>query len=201
MTTANFRQTDAPSLWARNGATFYRVTPNKGARIDGTFSVGITSRDQLDTQTGGRTKVDCPTLWVDMSPSAKDARGNIGSERLPVTVNGAQRSGWDCGATVEFLPATADDHRAQWYPRVTVGGRDYLVRATVDTYAAFTDKACETLAETLAAIAVEYVTDARWHDYRVARATAIVADRERDLATAQTALDDARAELAAIAER
>jgi hypothetical protein len=203
---ASYQQVTRPDLWNGRDGTFYRLTPVKGARVDGTVYVGMTSHE-TDDYSAGRprpVKVDCPAMWVDLSPSLADTRqyggrviSSVGSEREPITVNSKV---YDArfGARVEFLPASKNDHRAQHYPLATVGGRVYLISARFDSWDGITDSARDVLRAVITAIAAEYVTDARWHAQRISSAEYQVSRRTEDCDKAQKELDAAVAELAAI---
>ena len=117
---ADYQQVTRPDLWGGRNGTSYRLTPVKGARVDGTVYVGMTSHE-ADDYSAGRprpVKVDRPAMWVDLSQSYADRRGGVSPEREPISVNG---KAYDAryGARVEFLPARDNDHRAQYYPLVT----------------------------------------------------------------------------------
>ena len=204
-TIAQYEQIEKPAhLWNRGGkATFYRVTPVKGARIDGTFAVGMTSHEANVgyRESGLPRNVHAPAMWVDLSPSLEDSTGGVASEREPLTINGKV---YDArfGARAELVPAAPNDYREQYYRRVTVGGMDYLVTSRFDAWDGFSDSARRILHSVVEAIAAEYITDERWHaqkvseaDYKVSRAT-----EKRD--EAQKVLDEAIATLETIkAER
>lgn len=200
---ADYELTSRPDLWNRGGASsFFRITAVKGARVDGTIAVGMTSHDVDDWSRGsGRPhKVNAPAMWVDLSPSVADERGGIGRDREPLRVNGKTYEA-RFGARVEFLPAGKNDHRAQHYPSVSVADKSYLISARFDAWDGFTDSARDILRAVLQAIAAEYVTGERWHaqqvsqaQHKVDRAQDKVNEAQRDLDAAQAELDSIRNE-------
>jgi hypothetical protein len=210
-TTAKFEQIERPdNLWARNNASWYRITPGKGARIEGIVSVGITSREQTNYSGERPVKVDCPAMWVELSPAIADDRGGCSSERLPITINGVQRDE-RFGAEVELLPASREDgHRDSYLRRVieaiaeeymTVNGVSYFVTSRLN-YTTLSDSARKLVRSVIEAIAAEYITDERWHAYRVSQAEYAVDRAAQELDKAQAALDSAVAARTAVkAER
>jgi hypothetical protein len=198
MNTAQFEKIDQPAnLWARNGASFYRVTPAKGARIEGVVSVGITSRDQTDYADARPVKVDCPAMWVDLSPTIADDRGGCSSDRLPIIINGKARDE-RFGATVELIPAGTDDHRDEYYSRITVNGADYFITSRMDSYNSLSDSARKLVYSVIQAIAAKYITDERWRAHLVGQADYQVQRATEDRDKAQQALDAAVTELKAL---
>lgn len=192
---AEFQTIEAGNLFAREGSGFYRVTPAKGARVDATVSVGVSSHD-VDAYFGDRReKVTAPAMWVDYTPFHADTR----STREIMTVNGREYGegfGGSVSGRVEFMPADHYAHLAKYYPAATVDGREYYLRATISQFDSVTDKARELLNGIAAEIAAEYVTDARWHafqvsqaEYRVARATEARNEAQAKLDVAQAALE------------
>ena len=189
---ASYTPVTRTDLWCGREGTFYAIN---GARIDGTVYVGMTSHETQDYSGDRSVKVHAPSMWVDLSPSRADAHGGVSSEREPITVNGKV---YDArfGARVEYLPAAADDHRAQYYPIAVVDGRRYLVSVRFDSWDGLTDSARKMIGDVLQAIAAEYVTDARWHAQRVSEATYArdralekVIGAEAELARLQAVLD------------
>ncbi len=191
----NFHPIERPDLYLRNNASFYSVTPVKGARVDGTVSVGVTSHE-VDVA-GARhwePKRTVPAMWIDYTPMHADDMG----QRDLITVNGrtyGEGFGASVSGRVEFMPADSYSHLGTCYPSATVDGVKYYLRATVNQFDHVTDKARDVLNAVAAAIAAEFVTDERWHDFQVAQAEYRVdrATEERD--KAQTALDAAVVEL------
>lgn len=201
-TTATVARIDRPAdMFARNGAMFYRVTPGKGARVSGIVAVGVTAGTANTYGDDGRlTRVDTPALWFDLSPIPADGDNRtVGGDHHPLMVNGVART-IRFGGRVEYIPTKGDgDHRRDYYPAVTIGGVEYLVMATIDGYeTGLSDAATETVHAVMTAIALDAMTDARWHAYRVAVAQRAVTRAADAVADAVKALDAARAELAAL---
>jgi hypothetical protein len=196
---ASFTEVTSDTLLVRNGASFYRLTPVKGARVEGTVSVGVTSHDV--TVSGSHSwepKRTVPAMWIDYTPSFEDRKH--GSREL-LTVNGREYGagfGESVSGRVEFMPADAYEHLSKYYPSATVDGTKYYLRATINQFDSVTDKAREVLDAVASAIAAEYVTDERWHAYRVSQAEYAVARATEDRDKAQGKLDVALAELQAL---
>jgi hypothetical protein len=188
---AGFTEVTSGTLLERNGASFYRLTPVKGARVEGTVSVGVTSKDVSSSDAWG-PKRTVPAMWIDYTPSFKD-RG-----RELLTVNGRQYGagfGESVSGRVEFMPADAYEHLSKYYPSATVDGTKYYLRATINQFDTVTDKASDVLNAVAAVIAAEFVTDERWHAYRVSQAEYAVTHATEDRDKAQAKLDEALAEL------
>ena len=194
---ANFQQVERPDLLLRNNAGFHRITPVKGARVDGVVSVGVTSHEvDVPGMRQWEPKRTVPAMWIDYTSTHTDT-----SVRDLITVNGrAYGEGFAASVSgrVEFMPADSYGHLSQYYPSATVDGKKYYLRATINQFDNVTDKTRDALNAVAAAIAGEFVTDERWHahlvaqaEYRVERAT-----EERDKAL--TALDAAVTELKAL---
>lgn len=198
MTTANFQKIDAGNLFVRNGAAFYRITPAKGARVDGAVSVGVTSHEAMTHYR--EPKLTCPAMWVDYTPMLADESYAAcgGRNRVLITVNGREYGegfGESVSGRVEFLPAENNQHLAKYYPVATVAGSKYYLRASVSQFDHVTDKAREALNAVAAAIAAEFVTDERWHAYQVDQAQRAVSSATEDRDKAQAKLDEAVAVL------
>jgi hypothetical protein len=201
---AEFTQTTNDKLYTRNGAAFYRVTPVKGARVDGTVSVGVSCHDY--TVPGWRSwepKRECPAMWIDYTPNYADDSysPNGGRSRETITVNGREYGegfAAGVGGRVEFIPAEGNDHLAKYYPQTTVDGSAYYLRASVSQFDHVTDKARELLNDVAAAIAAEFVTDERWLAFRISQAEYRVKNATKARDDAQSKLDDAVAALEAL---
>jgi hypothetical protein len=190
---ASFTEVASGTLLVRNGASFYRIAPVKGARAEGTVSVGVTSHDvTVPGAASWEPKRTVPAMWIDYTPSFED-RKHGGRESL--TVNGREYGAGSVSGRVEFMPADGYEHLSQYYPSATVNGTKYYLRATVSQFDSVTDKARDVLDSVAAAIAAEFVTDARWHAYRVSQAEYAVAHATEDRDKAQGKLDVALAEL------
>jgi hypothetical protein len=192
---ASFTEVTSGTPLERNGASFYRLAPVKGARVEGTVSVGVTSHDvTVPGAASWEPKRTVPAMWIDYTPSFEDRKH--GSRKL-LTVNGREYgAGFESvSGRVEFMPADAYGHLSQYYPSTTVDGTKYYLRATVNQFDSVTDKAREVLDDVAAAIAAEFVTDERWHAYRVSQAEYAVARATEDRDKAQAKLDEALTEL------
>ena len=192
---ASFQQVERPDLYQRNGASFYAITPVKGARVEGTVSVGVTSHEvDIPGARHWEPKRTVPAMWIDYTPMLADDTG----KRDLITVNGRQYGegfGASVSGRVEFMPAGSYGHLAKYYPSATVDGETFYLRATINQFDHVTDKARDVLNAVAAAIAAEYVTDERWHAYCVSQAEYRVNRATEDRDKAQTALDVAVAEL------
>lgn len=194
-TAANFAPVDAGILYVRNGASFYQLTPAKGARVDGTISVAVSAHE---TQRPGATshydKINAPAMWIDYTPNHADGNG-----RQLLSVNGKEYGAGFAGSisgNVEFIPASEHNgHLANHYLSVTVDGADYYVSGRFNMFDKVSDKAREVLNATVEAIAAEYVTSERWHAYKVARAQDAVKRQAGAVAEAQAELEKAQARL------
>lgn len=203
-TVADFTVTTNDKLYTRNGSTLYRVTPVKGARVDGTVSVAVSTHDY--TVPGTRNwepKRECPAMWIDYTPNyANDSYSPSGGRsRETITVNGREYGegfAASVGGRVEFIPADSNEHLARFYPQTTVDGNDYYLRATVNQCDHVTDKAGDALNAVAAAIAAEFVTDERWLAFRISQAEYRVKRDTEARDEAQTKLDDSLAHLKAL---
>jgi hypothetical protein len=192
---AGFTEVTDGTLLERNGASFYRLTPVKGARVEGTVSVSVTSHDvTIPGSNSWEPKRTVPGMWVDYTPSFKDKAG-----RKLLTVNGREYGagfGESVSGRVEFMPANSYKYLSKYgHPTAIIDGVTYYVRATVNQFDSVTDKAREVLNDVAELIATEFVTDARWHAYRVSQAEYAVGRAIEDRDKAQAKLDAARAVL------
>lgn len=195
MTTAAFTKIDAGNLFERNGAVFYRVTPVKGARVDGVVSVGMSSHE-IDAPNSRHydPKISAPAMWIDYTPMHADNRG----DRELMTVNGREYGagfGGSVSGRVELFPAASYPHLERYCPATFVDGRKYYLRASIAMFDSVTDKARELLNAVAAAIAAEYVTDAAWLAFRISQAEYRVKRATEARDEAQAKLDAAAAEL------
>ncbi len=200
---ASFRQVDRPDLYQRDRASFYEITPVKGARVEGTVSVGVSSHE-VDVP-GARSwepKRTCPAMWIDYTPNFADGpRPEHTSGRETITINGREYGeGFAASVSgrVEFMPADDYAHLVAYYPAAAIDGTKYYLRATISQFDHVTDKASDVLNAVAAAIAAEFVTDERWLEFRISQAGYQVARRTEDRDQAQQKLDAAVAELDAI---
>ncbi len=198
---ANFQQVERSDLFQRDHASFYAISPVKGARVEGTVSVGVTSHE-VDVP-GARSwepKRTVPAMWIDYTPDRKEPWFD-GTTRNLITVNGRQYGegfGASVNGRVEFMPADSYGHLVNYYPAATVDGVKYFLRATISMFDSVTDKARDVLNAVAAAIAAEFVTDERWHAFKVSQAEYRVARATEKRDEAQQALDAALAELKAL---
>lgn len=158
---AQFAQTEPGDLSTRgDSATFYSITPVKGARIEGTVAVGVTSHD-LDAPERYAPKVSHPAMWIDFTPAKQ---GN--KPRTTIEVNGKTYGAAlfeSVSGYVECYPVAQYSHLVKYgYPVVTIDGTDYVLRfrlSMFDTVSPSAHRMMEALAN---AIAVEYLTSRRW---------------------------------------
>lgn len=195
---ADFQHVERPDLYRRNNASFYSVTPVKGARVEGVVSVGVTSHEvDVPSARSWEPKRTVPAMWIDYTPMHADDTG----ERDLITVNGRQYGeGFAASVSgrVEFMPADSYAHLSTYYPSAIVDGEKYYLRATISQFDHVTDKARDVLNAVAAGIAGEFVTDKRWHAYLVSQAEYKVNRATEDRDKAQSALDAAVAELKAL---
>lgn len=204
--TANFEAVTRTDLYQRNGCAFYQLTPAKGARVEATISVGISSDDyRMPGNQHWEPKVMVPAMWVDYTPNHADESyaATGGRSRATMTVNGKEYGegiGASVSGRVEFIPVTPGnrDHLAKFYRFVTAGGTEYYVRGTISYYDDVSDKARDVLNATVETIAIEYVTDERWHAHRVDCAERKVQREREAVAEAQAKLAKAQGELDAL---
>lgn len=183
MTIPNYRPVTIDGLQIRGNGQAYEITPAKGARVAGTIVVGVSSEEIRNPNGNHWEKISVPSMWVDFTPA------NTGyQDRILITVNGKEYGGGIGGSisgSVDFLPVTAgNDHLSDYYPRATVDRQDYYLRGGVSQfdYRAVSESARKVLGDLVAAIAAEYVTDARWLDHQIS-----VAEYALDCAATATA--------------
>jgi hypothetical protein len=196
-TIANFAQIDgaARGLCDRSGtATFYVLTPAKGARVDGIASVGMTSH-QIGRGGDGQRY---PAVYFDFTPGWSRDSGEHDTMRYTLVINGREHGdgfGESVSGYVELLPLADYAHLAERYGHtvIAVDGVDYVMSFRLGTFDSVTD-AGRALLEALAfAIAAEYITDVRWWAFRVDSEARTLGYRADDLAKAQAAHDEAYA--------
>jgi hypothetical protein len=200
---ANFEAVTRDDLYQRHECAFYSLTPAKGARVEATISVGISSDDyRMPGTQHWEPKAMVPAMWVDYTPDhANESYSSAGGRsRETMTVNGKEYGegfGASVSGRVEFIPAQSRnrDHLAKFYRFATVGGTEYYVRGTISYFDHVSDKAREVLNATVEAIAIEYVTDERWHAHRVTVAERKVQREREAVAEAQAKLEKAQQEL------
>lgn len=203
MNIPNYEAVSGEGLYARNGAVFYKVTPAKGARVEGIVSVGM-SYDEVpaDSQRPYGDKVMVPALWIDYTPQLADGSYSNGVRtRQTLTVNGKEYGegfGASVSGRVEFIPAKGNEFRAQYWAKDTVDGVDYLISGSVSQFDYVSDAARKTLSALAEAIAVEFITDERWHAERVEVAKYRLKSAMEKLVEAQQVVDAAQAELDAL---
>jgi hypothetical protein len=208
-TPASFEEVTRDDLYQRNDATFYHLTRVKGAQVEGTISVGISSDEvSVPGRASWEPKETVPALWIDYTPNHADESYSPsgGRSREVITINGkSYGEGFAAGVSgrVEFLPTTGNrEHMAKFYRFATVGGKEYYLRGTVSQYDNVkSDRARDVLNATAEAIAAEYVTDQRWHAFRISQAEYQV-NREREaVEKAVTKLGAAEQVLAELKEK
>lgn len=176
--------------------TFYRITPAKGARVDGTIAVRMFSYYGQDRW--GKPAVKdppSPGMYVDLAPRYLD-EGRTPNGRRPLQVN--SKSYPLLFADVMFLPSSAHDDRTQWYPQTTVDGQLYVVAVRFQYTPGLTETASKILRPLLEKIAMEYVTTERWHEEHIQEAIRgvdaakkVVAAKQADLGAANDDLQKA----------
>lgn len=182
---------DDGTYQTRSNGALYRLTPDKGAKVDGVIVVGMTYHAVKGERYGDET--NAPEMWIDYTPSRNDDMG-----RHLLTVNGKEYGegfGNTVSGRVQFHPAR---EWCDYYPVVTVGGQSYEVRASIGQWDNVSDAAGRVLNATATAIALEYVTDERWHAQRVKMARRDVERAEKAAAEASDALTEAVDRLAIV---
>lgn len=193
---ASFEATTGEGLSKRQHAEFYRVTPVKGARVDGTFAVGASSDEIRDPRDYYAPQITVPAIYVDYTPQTAD---NTTNDRAPLTVNGktyGEGFGNSVSGRVEFLPVESNAHLGDYYQKTTVAGVEYYVRGGVSYFDGVSDAARKVLSATAAAIAAEFMTDERWHAYLVRQAEYRVERARKEVEETAAKLAEAEAELA-----
>jgi hypothetical protein len=200
-----FTATTTNGLEGRADAVAYRLEPVKGARVAGRVLVGMTTHTAKDYRNGGcrPAEITCPAMWVDLTPALARDTGNgngtgVGKDReLLLTVNGREYGAeFAISARVELEPR--QEHLDKYYPTLTVEGTDYHVKASFNQWDKVTDAFRKVVGATMVAIALEYITDARWHALRVANARRRVEYAQRDADDANSKLAAAQAELVSL---
>ena len=204
----NYEQVDRRDLYSQDGSVrFYRVSPAKGARVEGVIAVGMAMEYGRDNWGRPERGAPFPQMSVELSPRLLDEDGKVTSRRLPLRINGRDYTA-AFFATVTFLPAQPNDDRMQWHPLVTLDGRDYLLSDRVQYHPGITEAARKLLRPLLLKLAAEYVTVQRWHDQHIReamreidKAAAVVTQKEADLAAAKEKVSEAWRTLNAMMQR
>ncbi len=199
-TIPNYRPVTIDGLQIRGNGQAYEITPAKGARVAGTIVVGVSvgvSSEEIRNSNGNHwEKISVPSMWVDFTPRYVDSYTDNVADREPITVNGKSYGGGQfesVSGSVDFLPVTAGNaHLSDYYPRATVDGQDYYLRGGVSQYDTVSDAARKVLGDLVAAIAAEYVTDARWLDHQISVAEYALDRAATATADAVTAETEAR---------
>lgn len=186
---ANFTPVDGAGLESRGGtATFFAISPVKGARVEGIASVGVTSHE-LDAPERYAPKVTHPAMWIDFTPNYDRASRNEHNRRA-VTINGREYGhgfAETVGARVELFPVSQYGHLVDYgYPVLTLAGVEYVARFSMNTFDNVSDAARRVLEAVSNAIAVEYLTTVRWTGH-------VAAQAERSAGYAADALNEAQA--------
>ena len=149
-----------PTLCNRSGtASFYRITPVKGARIVGTIAVATTSH----TVSGyARDDASYPAMWVDFTPnwSSEYAR-TVDSSRHPISINGREYGtgfGDSVSGYVELYPAA--EYRRDWEAdaaTLVLDGVEYVLRFRLSMFDSVSDAARRVLESLAVAVALDYL--------------------------------------------
>ena len=179
------------------GDTFYRITPTKGARVDGVIAVRMWTNYPQNTRVGPRRgelnkTAPSPAMKVDLTPCYVDQRYTPNG-RKPLLVNG--KSYPLLYATVNFLPSSVEDYRTEWYRQATVDGQLYIVQVLLEWRPQLTDLARKVLEPLLQDIALEYVTAERWHQECIQDAVRDVDAAKKVVAEKEAALGAANDDL------
>lgn len=162
--------TEAGDLSTRgNSASFFAITPTKGARVAGTVAVGMTSHE-LEAPERYAGKVSHPAMWIDFTPMYETRKREFGAvrsqTRATIDINGKTYGAAmfeSVSGYVECYPVMAYRHLANYgYPVVTIDGARYVLRfrlSMFDTVSPAARNALEAIANTIAA---EYITTVRW---------------------------------------
>lgn len=204
---ANIKPTEAGDLSTRgDSASFFAVTPVKGARVEGTFAVGMTLHElEVDRRRPG-VKAAHPAMWVDFTPIYDRTRnGAHEATRAPMTINGRTYGAAtfeSINGYVECYPVSQYAHLVDYgYPVMTIDGAEYVLRFRLQMFDTVTDSAHKLLEAVANAIAVDYLTDVRWATYRRDSAKRSASNAADELNEAQAKYDAAQAAFDAASAR
>lgn len=179
--------------WTGVETGYYRVSPDKGARIDGTFAVYVSSHEIASYTNDYREKVTAPCLVVDLTPDHVDADGRHLPEGEPLTINGKEYAGGWLSVRANFHP---EGGRNTGEPVTIDGQRGYLWTEYGASYDTFSDAARKLVDAAIVAIALDYMTTERWLACQHRAAVRVVNDARAAVSDAQNAETVAETELA-----